>query len=166
MSNTMEERALIIAAHPDDEVLGCGGVIARYRMDDIPVRVVFLAEGITARYDSSEFDSPKVQEELVQRNKNAFLALDLLGVSKDEIFVSERLCCRLDQVPLIDLVKEIEGHINDFRPTRVFTHSDGDVNVDHCLAYRATLPAVRPISNSTLLRPHLFLTSLNQSIKK
>jgi LmbE family N-acetylglucosaminyl deacetylase len=156
MVKAQDERILVVAAHPDDEILGCGGMIAGFARKGVPVRVIFLAEGVTARYSPDEFDTPKVIEEIARRNKNAFLALDLLGVSKEEVFVSERLCCRLDQIPLIDLVKEIEGHIDDYCPSRVFTHSEGDVNVDHCLAYRATLPAVRPISNSKLKAVYSF----------
>ena len=148
----MTERLLVIAAHPDDEVLGCGGTIARFRDAGHAVRVAFLAEGITARYDPSEFDDPKVRAESRQRNENAFKALALLGVEGQEIFVNQRPCCRLDQVPLIDLVKEIEGHIQDFRPSQLFTHWECDTNVDHGIALRAVLAAARPVAIPFLKR--------------
>lgn len=146
----MNERILVIAAHPDDEVLGCGGVIAKYRAMDIPVRVVFLAEGVTSRYDETELHLPHVLEAQKRRNDNAFRALDILNVPAEQVFIHERHCCRLDQVPLLDLVKQIESHISEWNPTRLFTHAAYDTNIDHGLVYKAVLAATRPKVNSEL----------------
>ncbi len=148
----MSERLLVVAAHPDDEVLGCGGAIAAARDAGQAVRVIFLAEGITARYRPEDFDKPAVKAEVQARNDNAFKALGLLGVEASEVFVNQRYCCRLDQVPQIDLVKEIEGHIRDFRPSRLMTHWSEDTNVDHRVAHRAVLAATRPIGIGFLKR--------------
>lgn len=138
-------RTLVIAAHPDDEVLGCGGAIARYADAGMAVRVVFMAEGITARYTPDEFSRPDVQEQIARRNANAFRALKLLGVPESEVHVSLRPCCRLDQHAQIDLTKEIEAHMRDFRPTRIFTHADGDTNIDHRITHQCVLVAARPV---------------------
>ena len=151
-----EEKILIIAAHPDDEVLGCGGSIAKYRSLGIPVRVVFLAEGITARYDEHELQLPHVLNDKDQRNKNAFIALDVLNVPKDQVFINERYCCRLDLIPQIDLVKQIESHIVEWQPTSVYTHSPNDVNIDHRLAYKAVLAATRPLQGSSVKAVYSF----------
>lgn len=148
----MTEKLLIVAAHPDDEVLGCGGSIAAARQAGQAVRVIFLAEGITARYQPEQFDDPQVKAEIQARNDNAFKALGLLGVESSEIFVNSRHCCRLDQVPQIDLVKEIEGHIRDFQPSRLMTHWSEDTNVDHGIAHRAVIAATRPIGLPFLKR--------------
>jgi LmbE family N-acetylglucosaminyl deacetylase len=139
------KRILVVAAHPDDEVLGCGGTIARARDDNADVRVVFLAEGVTSRYDFNQINSPEVLAASQQRNANAIAALAVLGVPENEIFLSQRPCCRLDQVPLLDLTKQIEQHLRDFRPDTVFTHAAHDPNVDHRSAFNALLPAVRPL---------------------
>lgn len=141
-------RTLIVAAHPDDEVLGCGGTIAKLRAARAPVRVVFLAEGITARYEPAQFRDPKVIAEIEQRNTNAIKALELLGVASAEVLTAQRPCCRLDEVPLIELAKEIERHIRDFKPQRLFCHAPDDVNVDHRLCHQATLAATRPLEGS------------------
>lgn len=143
-------RLLVVAAHPDDEVLGCGGTIARYRDVGDDVRVVFLAEGVTARFDPSQFDTPEVRERSARRNANALRAMAVLGVPPDQVFVEQRPCCRLDQVPQIDLVKQIERHIADFRPTELFTHAAADTNVDHRMAHQAVLTAVRPLNRTYL----------------
>jgi LmbE family N-acetylglucosaminyl deacetylase len=146
----MNERILVVAAHPDDDVLGCGGTIARFRDAGADVRVIFLAEGITARYEPSQFDDPDVRARSERRNRNAVRALDILGVPADSVFVNARPCARLDGVPMIDLAKEIERHLADFKPNRVFTHTPDDPNVDHGLAFRATLVAVRPVNRPWL----------------
>ena len=144
------EKALIIAAHPDDEVLGCGGLIARHRDRGDDVRVVFLTEGVTARFTPEQFDDPEVIAASQRRNANAYRALEILGLTGEQVFVADRPCCRLDQVPLIDLVKQIEHHIVEFRPTRLLTHSAHDPNVDHGVAHRAVLAAARPPSTPDL----------------
>lgn len=143
-----DERILVIAAHPDDEVLGCGGTLSKYSDVGSRIRVVFLAEGITARYQPEEFTNPEVVEQIELRNQNAFRAADILGIPRDQIFTSTRSCCRLDQLALIDLTKSIEEHLTDFLPTRVFIHSPHDPNVDHQVAHRASLAALRPIRDS------------------
>ena len=139
-------RMLVVACHPDDEVLGCGGTIAKVRAAGGEVRVIFLAEGITARYDPSEFDLPAVRQEIDERNTNALKALAALGVAEDQIYVNQRHCCRLDQIPLIDLTKEIEKHIDDFKPDRIYGHASHDANIDHQCGHKALLAAVRPMS--------------------
>jgi len=140
------ERILIVAAHPDDEVLGCGGFIAKYAQTGTPIRVRFLGEGITARYLPEDFNKDSVKFEIDQRNKNAIKALNILGVSEENIFFSHRYCCRFDQIPLIDLVKEIEIAIHDFKPTLLLSHAAHDANIDHCITHKALLSAIRPIN--------------------
>lgn len=145
-----QERILVVAAHPDDEVLGCGGVIAKFRKAGAAVRVVFMAEGITARYTSDQFGLPEVRAKVERRNANAVRSLALLGVEAGEVVPSLRHCCRLDREPLIELSKDIEKHLADFKPTRLFTHAADDANADHGIVHRASLIAARPLPNSSL----------------
>ena len=146
----MKDKVLIVAAHPDDEVLGCGGAIAKFRKNGDDIRVVFLAEGVTSRYQANELTAPHVQRKSRLRNENAFKALEILSVSSEQIFIEQRPCCRLDQIPMLDLVKQIEGHIDQWKPTKLFTHAPYDTNIDHRLAYMAVLAAARPQQNSQL----------------
>jgi LmbE family N-acetylglucosaminyl deacetylase len=150
------ERILVLAAHPDDEVLGCGGMIAQARKSGAAVRIVFMAEGITARHDPQDFDRPDVIAAIEKRETNGLKALALLGVAREEIFFERRFCCRLDQVPQIDLVKQMERHIGEFQPTRIFGHAAGDTNVDHGLSHRAMLAACRPIGRDFLKAIYAF----------
>lgn len=145
-----DERLLVVAAHPDDEVLGCGGSIARCLDTGAAVRVIFLAEGISARYTPEEFDNPDVVAAIKRRNDNAFRALAILGVPDEEIFVEDRYCCRFDQVPQIDLIRQIERHTREFQPTRVCMHAAHDTNIDHRIAHEASLTALRPVEGSSV----------------
>lgn len=151
-----DERILVVAAHPDDEVLGCGGTIARFAEAGAKVRIVFLAEGVTARYSPDQFGNTEVIQKVHGRNQNALAAAGILGVSSENVFVENRHCCRLDQVPLIDLVKQIEEHIKNFLPTRLFTHAADDPNVDHGLVHRGVLAAARPIAGQCLKAVYAF----------
>jgi len=143
-------KVLIIAAHPDDEVLGCAGLIAKFTSAGSLTRVCFLGEGITARYLPDQFNNESVQSEIRTRKDNALKSLRILGVPQNEIYFSERYCCRFDQIPLIDLIKEIEFHIHEFKPSHLLSHSAYDANIDHCLTHKALISATRPINLSFL----------------
>ena len=135
------EKILIVAAHPDDELLGCGGLLAKHR-SRVEVRVLFLAEGTTCRYKQEEVQSLRAQKQVNQRSRAALQALDILNV--DDVFFANNTCGRLDQFPVLDLNKLIEYHLNAFAPDTIFTHSVHDVNNDHQITYKSVLMATRP----------------------
>lgn len=145
MTDSSDERLLVVAAHPDDETLGCGGTVARYRKASAAVRVVCLAEGTSVRFARDECESPAAQAALQDRETKAAKALSLLGVAVGEVYLDHRRCCELDVVPQVDLVKAIEHHIREFRPTRLYTHAAADTNVDHRMVHWAALTAARPL---------------------
>lgn len=134
---------LVLAAHPDDEVLGCGGVIARLAGEGHDVDIAILGEGITARYESRELaDSSLLAELRTQAQRVA----QRLGAR--ELCNFEFPDNRFDTVPLLDVVKTVEGLLQRFEPVTVFTHHGGDLNVDHQVVNRATLTATRPMTSS------------------
>lgn len=134
------ERILIIAAHPDDEILGCGGVISKYISEGSAVKILFLGEGATCRYE--DINSKQAKLAVEERNSNAVLALQELEI--DDFEFVNLPCGRFDQLPILIINKTLERVINDFRPDTVFTHSEHDSNNDHRIVFRSTIMATRP----------------------
>jgi len=143
-----KDKILVIAAHPDDEILGCGGTIAKLRKEGKEVHVFFLAEGITARYLKKDFNTLKVKKEIETRNLQSIKALKILGINRKYISFGNRTCCRLDQIALIDLIKDIESKLDDIKPNTIFTHWHNDLNIDHKIVNHAVGVATRPINKS------------------
>ncbi|MEY4458806.1 MAG: hypothetical protein RIT38_11 [Bacteroidota bacterium] len=134
-------KALIIAAHPDDDILGCAGVMSKYK-GITEFRVIFIAEGSSCRFENNEINSDKVKMVVEERNSFGVNALKLLGVSNFKFY--NLACGRLDQIPILDINKIIEKEINEFGPDTIFTHSFDDTNNDHIIVHRATQIATRP----------------------
>jgi LmbE family N-acetylglucosaminyl deacetylase len=141
---------MIVAAHPDDEVLGCGGTIARLLKAGSKFHVVVLGEGSSSRYPNSEFNSSLVKREIRKRKTCATTAFKSLGVSSFEFY--ETRCGLFDQTPILEVGKTLEREIQKFRPDTIFTHSRHDVNVDHQIAFQATIQAARPTGNNRVRR--------------
>jgi LmbE family N-acetylglucosaminyl deacetylase len=132
----------IIAAHPDDEVLGCGGTMARAVDAGMSVSVLFLGEGISARFPVGQYNNPEFAEQTKRRMEGSKKSLNMLGVSHVEY--DTRLCGQFDQLPIISIVKRIEEFLEKERPDILITHSDHEVNIDHQITYKALETACRP----------------------
>lgn len=144
----MSEVVLVVVAHPDDEILGCGGVMARHAADGDLVRILILAEGITSRDDSRVVDSRK--QELLQLQATAIQAASIIGV-KDVIFGGFP-DNRMDSIDLLDVVKLVEDCVAKLRPSIIYTHHHGDLNIDHQITNRAVMTAARPQPGSSVKR--------------
>lgn len=138
-------RVLVIAAHPDDDILGCGGTLARLRHLGCEVRVVFVGEGISARFDPADFGNDDFVNASKIRTNAACDALNFLHIS--DIHFGPFYCVRFDSYPLLDIVKFIESHLREFNPDIVLTHSDSEVNIDHRLTLKAVESSCRPINS-------------------
>lgn len=136
---------LVLAAHPDDEVLGCGGTIARHAREGHKIHIRILGEGVTSRYDEPD-KAP--QSELDALHADSEKVAEILGAASHEILGLPDN--RFDTVPLLDLVKEVEAIIESVEPEVVLTQHGGDLNVDHQRTFRATLTATRPTGDSPL----------------
>lgn len=134
------KKILVVAAHPDDEILGCGGTIARYAQQGAEIRSLILGEGVTSRTTVSKKNSHLALENL---KKQALTANKILGVKK--VYFSSLADNRFDTVPLLEIIKEIEKVKNDFKPEIIFTHYRSDLNIDHQITYQAVLTATRPL---------------------
>lgn len=131
---------LVIAAHPDDEVLGCGGTMARHVKQGDTAHVVILAEGATSR-DPSRCRKSREQE-LSNLAKAAHKARDILGIAS--LHLHQFPDNRMDGVDLLDVIKCVEEHLLRVTPSIVYTHHAGDLNIDHQVVHRAVVTACRP----------------------
>jgi len=123
---------LIVAAHPDDEILGCGGIIAKE--DSI---VLILTNGADGRYKD-------IKSHLQQAEK----ANSFLGVKK--LIIKNFPNQALETIPLIKITQSIENVIQKYKPIRVFTHCENDLNLDHQIIFKATITATRSLPNCSV----------------
>jgi len=134
---------LVVAAHPDDEVLGCGGTLARLAREGSRIHVAFLADGVGARHRSTQPpDATADPVEREPRRASARKAADILGIQS--VSFDDFPDNRMDVVPLLEIVQTIERFITRHNPDTVFTHHAGDVNVDHRRIHEAITAACRP----------------------
>lgn len=136
----MSRTILVLAAHPDDEVLGCGASMARWVAEGCRVHVRILGEGVTSRY-ADPGDAPR--EDLAALHEHAVQAGAILGVT--DVRVHGLPDNRFDSVPLLNVVHVIEKWVEELSPDVVYTQHGGDLNVDHAVTFRATLTATRPV---------------------
>lgn len=133
---------LVVAAHPDDETLGCGATVARLAKTD-EVHVLVLGDGITAR-ERARDDQAALSDLYV----DAEAAAAVLGVQS---ITFERLPdLRFDTLPLLEIGWRIERMIRRLRPSAVYTHHTGDLNRDHQLTARAVLAGTRPVDDCSV----------------
>ncbi len=145
------DSVLVVAAHPDDEILGCGGTMTRLVREGHEVRIAILAEGMSSRYAHRE-DAD--QQQLQHLHARARQAADKVGAK--ELVLCKLPDNRLDTVPLLDVVKTVEDLVARFRPEIIYTHHPGDLNVDHGVVHRAVLTATRPMSGQCVRDVYAF----------
>ncbi len=136
MSNTI----LVVAAHADDETLGCGGTIAKHIKNGDSVTVMFMTNGVSSR-EQNTCDS-------VSRGRASSEAMKVLDI--EDVRQSNFPDNKMDSIPLLDVVKEIEKVIQDICPNIVYTHFANDLNVDHQATHSAVMTACRPQSWSSV----------------
>jgi LmbE family N-acetylglucosaminyl deacetylase len=140
----MKNKFLIIAAHPDDEVLGCFGTAKRLIDEGYEGYTLILGEGKTSR--NEEVDN-NFNEEIKKAN-------DTIGIN--EIFRLNFPDNKFDSVPLLNIVQEIEKIIQTIKPQIIFTHYEKDLNIDHQITYKATITATRPMENCSVKEIYSF----------
>jgi len=148
----MSKKILIIAAHPDDEILGCGGTIARLVNEGCEAYTIILGEGITARDHTRQ--TQKRKPELARLKKQVREANKAIGVK--DVFTFDFPDNRFDSVPILDIIKVIEKIKNKITPDLVFTHYEKDLNIDHSIVNRAVMTAMRPLSGESVKEIYAF----------
>ncbi len=126
-------RVLVIAAHPDDEILGCGGTLALHARAGDEVTALIACEGESLRYGPAGVGQP-------DHMRRAARTLGLKE-SRPLGFPDQRL----DTKSLLDVIAPLEQAVRELRPAVVYCQFGGDANRDHELLFRAALVATRPI---------------------
>jgi LmbE family N-acetylglucosaminyl deacetylase len=132
---------LVVAAHADDEALGCGGTIVRHVEEGDVVHLVFMADGVYSRKEASKQD-------LTRRIAAAKSAQSILGVSSTQSL--DLPDNEMDSVPLLKIVQKLELILKEIQPSVVYMHHHGDLNIDHRLTHAAVMTACRPTPNSSV----------------
>jgi LmbE family N-acetylglucosaminyl deacetylase len=134
-------KVLVVAAHPDDEILGLGGTIARHVAEGDAVTILLLADHGSARYDVNRIREVRGA---------ARAASDRLGVS--DVRFGELEDQKLDVLPILEVTQRVEAALQEVQPQLVYTHHRGDINRDHAVVHEATLTAARPYSAPSVRR--------------
>ena len=127
-------RILVLCAHPDDETLGLGGTLSLKSKNGNQIFVLFFTDGESSRN--------KTTKDIILRQKQARNACKILGIKKVKFlnYPDEKL----DTFSTLEIAKEIENAIKEWKPSEIFTHYWGDLNQDHRKIFEATKIAVRP----------------------
>ncbi len=141
----------MVAAHPDDEVLGCGATIAKHVAQGDTVQVLILGEGINAREGLMRSEKLRQQKHLYN---SAIKANKALGVER--LILKKLPDNKFDSIPLLEIVQLIEKNCAEFKPEIIYTHHCGDVNIDHRRTAEAVEVATRPIVGTSIEIAHSF----------
>lgn len=147
------KRILTIAAHPDDEILGLGGTIRKHANAGDCIECIILGEGMTSRKDSRE-DTRKTA--IGSLHEDAKRSASIIGYKN--IFFENLSDNRFDSIDLLDIVKIIEKYVNQLRPDIIYTHHQGDLNIDHKRTFEAVLTACRPVGDYSVKEIYTFET--------
>jgi LmbE family N-acetylglucosaminyl deacetylase len=139
--------SLIIAAHPDDEILGCGGTIAKYSSEQ-KFYVLFLTGGADGHYEKS-FEKT-LRDYAIKANQ-------IIGTT--EVFFESLPNQSLDAIPLTQVIQVIEKYIERIKPETLFIHAANDLNKDHRTIYEAGITAARPIQNLAVKKVYSYFVA-------
>jgi LmbE family N-acetylglucosaminyl deacetylase len=123
---------LCVAAHPDDELIGCGATLRKLKNEGHSIYTCILCADVHARHHRPDDHSLKQVSEQAER---------IIGIDESVKYAYENI--QFNTVPRLQMVQAIEKAILQFRPSWVFTHHPSDLNVDHRVCYEATMAAVR-----------------------
>ena len=136
----MKNIVLVVAAHPDDEAIGCGGVLINHRDKGDEIHLVFLADGESSR--PLEYQARAIRDSAAEKAATFINATSMTRLKYPDN--------QLDSLPLLTIIQDIEKIKEMTRPNIVYTHHLGDLNLDHKITAKATLTACRPLPESSV----------------
>ncbi|MDP4840377.1 MAG: PIG-L family deacetylase [Alphaproteobacteria bacterium] len=138
MKNIFPPSIAVIVAHPDDEAIGMGGTLLKFKNLGYKLHFLFMCDGVSARSQEST--------QKIRRNEEFEAAMDFLKPSTYKAL--DYPDNKLDTIPFLDIVKEIENFLKDVKPDSIFTHFEGDLNIDHRIVSQAVITGSRPGSDT------------------
>lgn len=132
------KNVVIVAAHPDDETLGCGGTIAKHVQAGDKVSVLILGQGIASRGGDSEL----IRREVCDLEKRSMSALATLGVVDVKYFGLPDN--EFDKKTRLEIIKKINYDFSERNAEIVYTHHWNDLNIDHRITYEVVMAICRP----------------------
>ena len=142
-----EKKILVVAAHPDDEVLGCGGTLNQNKNKII--QILFLSDGVSSRGENLNNEIKSRKNSAIKFSKTISKLKPIFLNFPDNSF---------DRVKFLDIVQEIEKVIQKFKPDTILTHSSSDLNIDHQITHKAVMTACRPQPNFCVKEIYSFET--------
>lgn len=142
-------RVLVVAAHPDDEILGLGGCIRKRVNNGDEVTCLILGEGMTSRDDIDQADLERLHNDTMEASKIIGFKTVRFADFPDNKF---------DSVPLLGIIKVVSALVDEIKPEIVYTHHHGDLNIDHRKTYEAVITACRPVGDYSVKEIYAFET--------
>lgn len=146
MNKRKEKEILVVVAHPDDEILGCGGTVARLIREGWNVTTLILGQGIESRLKKIEQSS--VSAKIENLKQAAHRANKIIGV--ENLIIHDFPDNAFDSIPLLEITKKVEEIIDNIQPELVITHNELDLNIDHQKTFQAVLTAARPLPGTSI----------------
>jgi LmbE family N-acetylglucosaminyl deacetylase len=135
----MNEKILVVVAHPDDEILGIGGTLIKQAKQGDEIFCLILGEGAMARTGISKTAVKKLRQEAIKAGRTIGFKKTYFSDFPDNSF---------DKVALLKIIKTIERFLEIIKPDIIYTHHDYDLNIDHCLTFQAVWTACRPCNKN------------------
>lgn len=137
-------KALIIAAHPDDEVLGMGATIYKLSEMGKEIHLLIVTDGSTCQYRNSN----QIDAIIASKKQETLNCAKLLGIKS--VSYADLPDMKLDTIPQVDVNSVIENAINRIKPDTIFTHFYADLNMDHQIVYKSTMVATRSLPGQSV----------------
>ncbi len=134
-----KKKILVVAAHPDDELLGAGGTLIKHTISGDDVYCLILGEGVMSRKNSNKQDLKKLHNQTLASG-------EIIGFK--EIFFSYFPDNSFDTVSLLSITKDVEKYLEKIKPDIIYTHHENDLNIDHRLTFQAVVTASRPCNKN------------------
>ncbi len=145
-------KVLVVVAHPDDEVLGMGGTIAKLHDAGHEITLMIITDGSTSQYRGDE----RLEQIIAEKKTETANAATILGI--DRVIYGGLPDMKLDMTAHIDVNNVIEKAVGEIEPDMIFTHFYADVNMDHQMVYKSVQVASRPVAGRSLKGVILFNT--------